>query len=257
MAVIYSYFDESGKFRSKDVVAFGGLCADLHSMTAFDRVWRRELRRANLPYLKMSDAVRCNTALSDRIPAQSPSERLKALLPFVSAIKDHSDLVLGMAIDVQAFRELKKDFRFGLGSIDDPHYIMFLRTVAKLAQECGERDFVSLICDDEEETAEHCYKYYRRVKKIDAALGGKIGSIGFGDDAAFPALQAADVIASLVRLEAERRFFDKPFDYLDLLDVFEVKKNLYIGLFDRARLQRLQETSAELEEANPSDESGA
>jgi hypothetical protein len=240
MAVLYSFFDESGKFKTKDVIAVGSICADLHSMTAFDRIWRRELRRVALPCIKMSDAIRYNTALSERVPAQSLSERIEVLRPFIMAIRDHAQLALGLALDVEAFKELKKDFRFELGSVDDPHYLMFMRTFLRLIEECGDGDYVSLICDDEEQTAEPCYKYYRRIKKIDPTRGAKLGSIGFADDEVFPGIQAADMLAWLTRLYAEKKFFGRPFDYEELFYPFESpKKNLHLGFYDRERLNKL------------------
>jgi hypothetical protein len=237
MPVLYAYFDESGKFVNQDIVAFGGVCGDLSQMEKFDRLWRRELRKARLPALKMSRAMKNEVALSEVIPAQSVKDRIKALRPFALCIRDHAEHALGLAIDVAAFRDLPKRTRMVLGSLDDPHYVMFLRTLTHLL-DYAPNDHVSLVCDDEEQTAEPCYKYYRRVKKV-YPPAERLGGIGFADDEAFPVLQAADMMASLVRLEAGKRFFYRDFDYWELLELFRDRNVLHAAFLDRALLHGL------------------
>ena len=243
--VIYAYFDESGKFQRHDVVAFGGICSDLQQLEKFDKLWRRELRKAKITAFKMNAALRNDVALSPAIPAQTVRERIKALTPFALCIRDHAEHCLGLSIDVKAFSELPKVARHVLGSVDDPHYVMFLRTLTHLL-DYAPGDRLSLVCDDEEQTAEPCYKYYRRVKKVYQPDGARLAGIGFADDEAFSALQAADMMASLVRLEAQRRFFGQSFDYRELIELFIGRDVLYTAFMDRGMLFGLVDEAQEL-----------
>ena len=83
-----------------------------------------------------------------------------------------------------------------------------------------EDDRVALICDGDRSTAWDCYRHYRGIKDADIEIRKKIVSLGFANDEYFPALQAADMLAYLSRLEAKRRFyrdhytFPRLFDYL-------------------------------------------
>jgi hypothetical protein len=251
MAVLYSYFDESGKFQNHDVVSFAGVCGDIHQMEVFGRKWRELLRRIDVPAFKMSDAVRYGTRWSDRVPAQTVSERIKVLLPFVKCFCDHTEVRYGISLDAKAFKDLEFNERKALGAADDPHYVAFLLTVLELARRVsGPQGYFSLICDDEEKTAEPCYRYYRRVKKLNREdrriAAKKMACIGFADDEAFPPLQAADMFSSLMRLEASRRFFGQPHDFIELLEPLDGKVDFTFA--DRTAMESLSNSLKTLED---------
>jgi hypothetical protein len=58
-----------------------------------------------------------------------------------------------------------------------------------------------MICDDDRSTAWDCYWHYRGIKAANEDVREKIVSLGFPNDQYFPALQAADMLAYLSRLE--------------------------------------------------------
>ena len=73
-----------------------------------------------------------------------------------------------------------------------------------------------MICDDDEQTAINCFKFYRKVRIVNATSRQRLAAITFADDKSFRALQAADMLSSLMRLDTYRQFYDyKPlFDHL-------------------------------------------
>jgi len=85
-------------------------------------------------------------------------------------------------------------------------------------------DKISLICDDDIQTAWDCYRHYRSVRRVDSEINDKVASLSFADDEYFPALQAADFVAFLSRLEAKRQFYS---DF-----------NMYLRLFNYTVKQR-------------------
>jgi hypothetical protein len=77
---------------------------------------------------------------------------------------------------------------------------------------------ISLICDDEEKTAWPMYQLYRRIKRLYPPAKETLTALAFADDKVFYALQAADFVSSLARLEAARQFHGQDYEYERLWD---------------------------------------
>ena len=60
----------------------------------------------------------------------------------------------------------------------------------------------------------NCYRLYGRVRTINPELKRKMVAITFADDDVFVPLQAADLLASLCRLEAGRQFHREYYEYM-------------------------------------------
>jgi hypothetical protein len=216
MAIFYAYFDESGKYHDKKVVTFCGLCAPAQKMQRLEEDWNILLRKYELPYLHMKEALRLKKPLSKKVKAHSARERIAALKPFADCIREHVELGIAITVDVDAYAAMSVEGRKRIGGSPDPHYLAFMSGIMGPVVYVQERDFVSLICDDDEETAINCFQFYRRIRKVDKMAHDKLVSISFAQDKQFPALQGADFVASLVRLEAHRQFEQRPYDYREL-----------------------------------------
>jgi hypothetical protein len=218
MALAYAFLDESGKYRSNDVVSFGAVVGGGASSAKLSEEWQALLFRTGLPYFKMSEAVKFEKALSDRIPAQAANAREKSLEPFLACIAEHAELVIVMAMHVSAFQKMSKSVRHVLGSQDDPNYPMFLMTLIYARRFLNLNDSLGVICDEDEEAVLKCFSLYKKVKKTQNALRQSLASITFGDDRIFNQLQAADLIAGLGRLEARRRFSGESHAFISWFD---------------------------------------
>lgn len=221
MAILYGYFDESGKHQDHPVVTFSGVCAIESKIPAFNDAWGVLLRHYGIKALHMAKAGRLKEKVGDKmLRGQSAAERTEALKPFADCINDHLEFAFIQAWDVKGFKAISQAAREKLGSVDDPHYLAFVRGVVQIIDYVHEDDRVALICDDDRSTAWDCYRHYRGIKDADVEIRKKIVSLGFANDEYFPALQAADMLAYLSRLEAKRRFyrdhytFPRLFDYL-------------------------------------------
>jgi hypothetical protein len=83
----------------------------------------------------------------------------------------------------------------------------------QIVQESPDDGLVLLYCDDEEKTAWPTYQLYRKIKNQYSDARGKLKGITFTDDRfSFP-LQAADMVAWLVRREALLRFRDERYEF--------------------------------------------
>jgi hypothetical protein len=121
-----------------------------------------------------------------------------------------------MATDVEAFKRLPSHFFEIFGTT--PAYMTFVRTSMHIAEFTPERSKVTMICDDDEETALPFFRLYRRVKKVWPEARRKFGGIAFVDDRYMFGVQASDLVAALVRYEATEQITGAKFDYKPLYE---------------------------------------
>ena len=208
MAIVHAYFDESGKMGDHPVVTFTGVCVSQLKHKRFDESWNALLDKCGLKSLHMAEASRLrqnNGPVMRR--HQTPDQRIDCLIPFADCINEHLDCGLIQAYDVRGFKSLTPKAKIGIGSPDDPHYLAFTRGLLEVVNYVHPDDRLSLICDDDEATAWGCYSHYRAVRKASDEIRVKIVALGFANDEYYPALQAADMLAFLSRLEAKRQFY--------------------------------------------------
>jgi hypothetical protein len=219
MAFFHSFFDESGKFKDHRVISFCGVVAAPQNLHAFNHAWDVLLRKNQLKALHTTHAFKCSRALSPIIRDESPAERCESLKPFIDCIHQHLELGVAIAIDVAGYSSWSADAMKRVGGSNNPAYLAFLRASLVLNEYAyRDDDHIGIMCDDDEETAWNFYLLYRRIRKISGVLRKKFVSMAFADDNLYPALQAADLIAGLVRLEALRRFNYHTYDYKPLFD---------------------------------------
>jgi Protein of unknown function (DUF3800) len=214
MAIFQAFFDESGKFKDKRVVSFCGFCSPLARVREFEEDWKGVLRHYQLPCLTMKRALRRKIPFSRTTKAESVEERNAVLLQFVNCIRKHFELGTAIVVDVDAYNKWPYQDKKKIGGSDDPHYFTFLNGVLSPSKFVRPDDRVSLICDDDQQTALNCYRLYSRIRTINPDLRRKLVSIAFADDEEFVPLQAADLFASLCRLEAGREFHREYYEYM-------------------------------------------
>jgi len=207
-----AFFDESG-FHASNVIAFCGVAADTPALDRFNPAWGSLLVRADLEYLEMKSALNPRRKLSSRVGAHTPKERADFLMPFVNVIREHLDIGVVVAVDVKEYQRLPKKMRSELGSVDDPIYAAFLHALLTVSGSLRDGDHLGFVCDDEESTAEPCYKMYRKAIKRSVVARKAMSSLTFANDRHYPGLQAADLLASLARREAKLKFFGETYEY--------------------------------------------
>lgn len=229
-------------------MTFGGVGCSATDMNPFWEEWHRCLYVNGLRTLTMKRALRHSVPLSDKNPALGAGARTEALLPFVAAVRRHLWIISAIALDVTAFKNLPSHYHQILG--DDPFFTAFLRMLLEIMELTHHEDKLSMICDDEEEMALPMYKLYRRVKLIHPDARAKLKALTFGDDEWMHGLQAADLVSSIVRLEAGKRFSQMAYDYERLFSELTKPPNrdagdkiwaCTIGFADRAMLERVAE----------------
>jgi hypothetical protein len=250
MGVLHGYFDESGK-QDQPVVAFCGFLTAASKIQAFDDQWKNVLRVYKMDYFTAKDAFRENKSLG-KFSKHSVATRIEVLKPFADCIRKHFECGVTAAVDVAEFNALSRAARKQLGNMDNPHFLAFLQSVMGSLKHVRDDDRISFICDDDEGTAWDCYRFYRQARRIHPPSQKHFISIAFADDKHFPALQAADMLSSLVRMHARFKFFGTRYDYEPLFEYLTTPQpqfNWGIGFHDKAKLA---EWSLKLEERNKS-----
>lgn len=219
MAILYCYCDESGKKGDHPVVTFSALCLSQVKLTTFQDAWQTLLRQYQIESLHMAIASRLSKKLGPKmLRGQTPDQRTDALIPFADCINEHFELGLIQAMDIEGFNALSKNARYKLGSPDDPYFIAFMRGGLEVIKYAKGEDKVSIVCDDDRGTAWDCYRHYRGICHARKDFNDKVVSLTFADDRYFPALQAADMLAFLTRLEVKRLFYGDHYSFKRLFD---------------------------------------
>lgn len=208
MAIIHGYFDESGKQADHPVVTFTGVCVSQSRLKEFDDAWNVLLRQYGLKALHMAKASRLPENNGPLMPRhQTFDQRIDLLLPFAECMRKHLEMGLIQAYDVRGFKSISPAAKVGIGDPSDPYYLAFLRGLVEFVDYIHDDDRIALICDDDEATALGCYSHYRGVRRAYEPVRRKLVSLSFANDEYFPALQAADMLAFLSRLEAKKMFY--------------------------------------------------
>lgn len=228
MIYLQAYFDESGKPNDKDIASFCGFIATSKQWESCWDAWERLRLGCGLVELKASDILNHTRDLSSTVSAQGVTARTEALYPFIHEVRKAVSFGVGVTIDCRAFRNLPEQDRL---TLKNPHYWAF-RYALLIIQRCArerypnETDFRFVLCCDEEESyAMECLKIFIKLRKQYTEMRKNFVSFGIADDKAFFQLQAADLIASLIRREADRKFNNALFDMKPLYDLMVAKDN--------------------------------
>jgi uncharacterized protein YozE (UPF0346 family) len=226
IVMISAFFDESGKFnpdrdgevKGHPTISFAGIAGTPNDFSIFNTEWNRHLNLNGLACLSMKDSLNHRKKLSPKRDAIGIKNRIHALKPFAECIRKHLQNVTNVTVDVTAWKKTPTHLR-KLWS-DDPIFMAFTRQILQVMGPMRRNDTINIACDDEEHTALPMYKLYRRVKLVYPDARKKLASINFADDEIFPQLQAADFVASLSRLEGNKRFHNEPNEYDELWETF-------------------------------------
>jgi len=208
---VSGFIDESGKFRDQKIICIGCVAAFNERLGGFAQEWGRLLQSNGMMNFHATKALRHHVPLGTKTEAKGLEQRIDALLPYIACIRKHLEVVIGCWVDAKAFKELPSDFFRVFGN--DPSYMAFVRMLLQLVDFTPDRDGLVLVCDEDEETAMTFYRLYRRVKKVMPMVKQKLNAISFGDDNTIFAVQAADLVASMVRLDALARHDKKKHQY--------------------------------------------
>jgi hypothetical protein len=217
MAQFHIYLDESGKLQQKtDYTCICGYLADGGTWERFSAQWNRVRLRWDVPPVHMAKLMKPvgpNIAYKSddwdnvrvRWGANWEPIRNEMLREFAQVISSLAVVALGVIVDAVAYRKLRDES--SPATYDDPNVFAFHRVImdglAKI-ERVERLGTLSIIVDND---PEHAWGYYNLAnglrnhpdKAVFSAVGDRLHAVCFGDDKAYPGLQAADMLSWLSR----------------------------------------------------------
>jgi hypothetical protein len=217
MAMFHIYVDESGKLNSKDgYTSLCGYLAHADDWESFSRMWQRCCLRWKVPPLHMSkimkpdgpdiaykpnawDDVRSTWGRDwekNRNDMLEEFARIVASLPLVA---------IGAVVDTTAYKELRA--KGCLVAERDPNVFSFHRVIMeglRSIKDVNQLGTLSIIVDDDPDNAWGYYDLAKGLrnhpdKETFACVSERLHGLCFGDDKAYPGLQAADILSWVSR----------------------------------------------------------
>lgn len=183
------------------------------------------MAQSGLKDMKSTELFRYTRPMSPIKAATGIEARVKALAPFLNALRNNLLFGVAAGVDCTAFEALTGDDRALLGR--DPHHMAFLQVMVLILHRSrehfpGEQDIhVAVAFDNEDKYSADLLKIFVKLRRDYADFKNFFVSIAFGDDKYYPHLQAADMMAAIARQKAAQLFHGKPFDLHGLYDVLQ------------------------------------
>ncbi len=213
MALFHIYVDESGKLQQKtDYTCLCGYLADGATWETFSAQWHRVQMRWDVPPLHMAKVMKVpgpDTAYKpdgwDTVRSRWGNRwediRNEMLLEFASIISSLAVVAIGAIVDAVAYRTLRSES--SPITEQDPNVFAFHQVIMdglakiKRVQPLGT---LSIIVDDDPEYAWGYYDLAKGLrnhpsKEVFSCVRERLHGLCFGDDKAYPGLQAADMLA--------------------------------------------------------------
>jgi hypothetical protein len=206
MASSLVFLDESGHFANSDHVCMAGYMANGSGWDALCEQWRRLLReKYKIPAIHMREIM----SPQGKSPASAwdIERKVEMLREFICAIREHTSVGFGVAIDAKHYRNVVKaieDAAHDQKRKTKPFKVQLfciariVRLVMAYLEEIGASEDerkTGLVFDDDEVYSKTCYGLLCELKKRVPLIRQTIVSVSFADDVWYYPLQAADILA--------------------------------------------------------------
>ncbi len=205
MGVFYLYADESGKFnRKSEYVSFCGFVGQDLEWWRIGQEWDNCRLAYSVPAIHMS-----YISDPDRDPSGQWAEvkrkwgaswdrrKQEMLIDFARIIQQAHVACVGCTVDAAHYGTMQEtDYK---RSMHNPLYLAFYNLVRNALDKLDwlpGGQLMSVIIDDDQESSENYYNLLAAMRKqFPAEVHKRIAALSFANDVAFPAIQAADMIA--------------------------------------------------------------
>ena len=217
-----AYLDGSGKLHNQnsDHVVLAGAVFYGDRVGEFGPQWTERLKthsqaakRPIVPFLHTTEALRSD----GHFKGWELPQVLTLLEDLATLTRDHSYKLISAPANKTSFKNLPSDFQ---KKLQGPNELSFEICINDLVDDLGRHDQLHIACDDEENESIKMYKFLVRYKLRYPQRRDKFVGLCFADDRFHPALQAADLLAYVVREEFDRRTTGTSPDSSSLYRVF-------------------------------------
>lgn len=202
------YADESGKLSgNSDYTALCGYVGHQLEWQKFSFMWQQlSLRWGGIPPIHMAKIMRDPSPsdpewakMHDAWEPNWQSRRDQMLGEFAQLIFNSNIFAVGTVIDAREYRAVQKGPKYKF-PIEDSNVFLFQELLTTALDRLAAVDPlspISVIVDDDQQTAFHYYEMLKSLKINPrlAKIKERVVEISFGNDRAFPGIQAADMIS--------------------------------------------------------------
>lgn len=214
MGVFYLYADESGKFnRKSEYTSFCGFVAPDLEWWRFGQEWEACRFGWEVPAVHMADIAHPENSeawlkVKQRWGNTWDKRKDDMLMSFGKLVYTANLVCVGSTIDAAHYEKMpdtdyKRDMK-------DPLYLAFYNLVRNAIDKLDNlhtEHTLSVVIDDDQQSSENYYNLLGAMRKqFPKEVSERISALGFGNDVAYPGLQAADMLAyESRRLMVERK----------------------------------------------------
>ena len=203
MASFLLYSDESGKLGNSDYTSLCGFVTHTAEWERISLEWNNLRLAWGVPTIHMRavmfperDKSREWLAVKKEWGGLWERKRDDMLDEFAHIIMRSHAACVGSVVDADYFEHLPSSpFK---QQMQNPLYMSFHHSVMTSLDKIdrlSDEHHLSVVLDDDEEYAMKCYQVLNGLRRTFERVRRRIDSICFGNDKAYPALQAADMIA--------------------------------------------------------------
>ena len=185
--------DGSGAIDRGDSVAYGVVAGTSPEVAGFHRDWMTLLNSYDLTHIRLADAMSFRGAFFDK-RSEWGDEREQIRDELLEKAARTIVKYLGAGGAATAFDGLPTDkvFRYRKN-------LMFEAIVDVMLRKVPETYTLIFLCDDDQDVAVQFYKSFDRFKRRRQQSAPRLGGICFFDDEQMAQLQAADLVAYVLR----------------------------------------------------------
>jgi hypothetical protein len=204
MASFYLYLDESGKLGGSPYTSLCGYVTHLAEWQRIQTEWANLSMALDVPPIHMRCIVdpereRCAEWLKTKNQWGSNWEaRSKEIInSFAFLLMNSHAVCVGSTVDSAHFEKLPDDSQFKQ-QLKNPLYMSFhhaIMTALDKIDRIGDDQHLCIVLDEDRDYAMKCYDVLLGLRIAFEKVRKRVDSICFGSSKAFPALQAADMIA--------------------------------------------------------------
>jgi hypothetical protein len=232
MAVFHIYGDASGKLSNSAYTSFCGYVAHVSEWAHVTPEWENCRFKWQVPPLHMSAITHPDEDAGwGRIKTQWGNQwedKKNAMLEDFAGIIKGADIVcVGAVVDAAHFKKLAFTDTDFAKLFKDTMYLALHKLVTQGIEKTevvDKHSLISLVLDDDPEYSMMCYGLLQTMKRVDPKVKERVRGIAFVNDASFPGVQAADMIA----YESRRLMVDEMKD--PKTQPSELLKSLTLGL---------------------------
>jgi hypothetical protein len=211
MAFFHAYGDESGKMSGNaDRTSFCGYVGHISQWERFSAGWNNVRIRYQVPPIHMARIARPDSkddewkSVKDKWGTAWAAISKRMLGELGEMVRESGIVCVGAVVDSQHFRLLAEKYPLFKKAHRDPVHMAFhtfiMRAIDK-TEIIDKTSRIGIVIDNDKEFAMACYKQLESLKSLAehdqkfARVKERVHAITFANDASYPGVQAADMIA--------------------------------------------------------------